>query len=286
MKVRAGLPETTGHLPAVTSWSGIPVMVSAGRLWDKRRGRFRAPGLPTWAQVDVALDSAGFVALTHHGGYPWSVEDYVELVAVHRGLSAGEGGLPSPWSWWSQMDLCCEPEIASDRGEVLARVEGTGRLLEECLEAVEWWRGEGDTDTPDPTPVLQGWLPEDYLRSAELADRALRGEWPSLVGVGSVCRRKLGGPAGLLRVVEALDRALPGGVGLHLFGVKSAALPELAATGRVSSVDSMAWDFHARKESRARGVPASIVNRGEVLVRWWMGQRGVSLPSPQLDLFR
>lgn len=134
MMVRAGLPETTEHLPAVTSARAIPVLVSAGRLWNGRAGRFRAPGLPTWKQADVAL--------THHGGYPWSVDDYVELVAVHRGLAPREGGLPAPWSWWSQTDLCCEPEVAADRAAVTHRVEGTARLLRECREAVEWWRGE------------------------------------------------------------------------------------------------------------------------------------------------
>lgn len=286
MIIRAGLPETTGHLPSISSAHAIPVLVSAGRLWDAKRCRFRAPGLPVWAQSDVALDSAGFVALVHHGGYPWTVDEYVEMVVTHRGIIGGEGGLPSPWAWWSQMDLCCEPEIARDRAEVLARVQGTAALLRECREAVEGWREEGDTDTTDPMPILQGWRPEDYRRSADLAGEVLGGEWPDLVGVGSVCRRQLTGPDGLFAVVEALDAVLPAGVGLHFFGVKGEALPRLSTYHRVASVDSMAWDYHARKDARARGGAASVVKRGQILVRWWHNQERARRAPIQLPLFR
>jgi hypothetical protein len=48
--------------------------------------------------------------------------------------------------------------------------------------------------------------------------------WPSLVGVGSVCRRQLSGEIGLMRVIDTLEGILPSHVQLHLFGIKSAAL--------------------------------------------------------------
>jgi len=48
--------------------------------------------------------------------------------------------------------------------------------------------------------------------------------------------------------VEALDRVLPSGVGLHLFGVKGTALRFLSDHPRIASVDSMAWDFAARRQ--------------------------------------
>lgn len=166
--VRVGLPESTGALVDAARAAWVPVMLSAGRLW--RRGRFASVGEAVWRLRDVALDSAGFVAMRHHGGYPWSVADYVELVAVAR-----PGGRPPPWTWWSQMDLCCEPEVAGDRGTVRARVEGTAQLLRECRQAVEWRRWEGDGDISDPLPVLQGWHADDYERSAELADTVLGG---------------------------------------------------------------------------------------------------------------
>lgn len=184
------------------------------------------------------------------------------------------------------MDLCCEPEVAGDRGTVRARVEGTAQLLRECRQAVEWRRWEGDGDISDPLPVLQGWHADDYERSAELADTVLGGAWPRLVGVGSVCRRHVGGPAGLLAVVARLSSVLPSNTRLHLFGVKSTALPLLReVSGRVESVDSMAWDFAARREAHAAGRPASVQARGEAMHRWIARQAKHAAPGPQLTLW-
>ena len=52
-----------------------------------------------------------------------------------------------------------------------------------------------------------------------------------MVGVGSVCRRHLHGPDGLIAIMGALDRVLPSGTVVHLFGAKGNALPALAAAG-------------------------------------------------------
>ena len=55
---------------------------------------------------------------------------------------------------------------------------------------------------------------------------------------------------GVVVSLERVDRVLPSGVQLHLYGVKSTALDvllaEAALDGRVRSVDSMAWDVAAR----------------------------------------
>jgi hypothetical protein len=66
--------------------------------------------------------------------------------------------------------------------------------------------------------------------------------WPDLVGVGSVCRKRLLGEDGLMRVLDTLEGVLPTHVRLHLFGVKSAAVSKLKDRPRVASVDSMAWN--------------------------------------------
>jgi hypothetical protein len=279
--VRVGIPEPNGHLVDVAHHNALPVLISAGALWDKARGRFGPPGLMVWRCCDVALDSAGFTAMKHWGGYPWTVDQYVDAVNLGRsGVRDDRGELPIPWTWWSQMDLCCEPEIASDRATVRARVEGTARLLAECREAVDAWRWEGDRELAYPMPVLQGWHPDDYRRSIDLADAVLGGDWPDLVGVGSVCRRQLGGPAGLWRVLDAIEGALPSHVKLHLFGVKSEALEQVGE--RVASVDSMAWDLAARLNKG--GAPSSVVTRGEAMIAWAQRQ-GQRRPGPQISLW-
>jgi queuine/archaeosine tRNA-ribosyltransferase len=198
----------------------------------------------------VFLDSAGFTAMKHWGGYPWTPEQYINMV------SEGE------WAYWSQMDFCCEPEVAKDRAEVESRVRMTAEHLKTLTDMAD------SMGISRPTPVLQGWFPSDYQLSAQLAEGVLGGDWPDLVGVGSVCRRDVHGEAGVIAIVRHLDGILPPHVRLHLFGVKSGALAQLAAHPRVESTDSMAWDFSARMICRKAGAPFSMDVRTSEMHRW------------------
>ena len=190
--IRVGLSQPGGRITFDMESRGLPVLVSANALFDHKKACFRP--IPTnLMDLDVALDSAGFVAMSHYHRYPWSVAQYAELAFL--------GG----FTWWSQMDVCCEPEVAADRVQVRRRVEATAQLLEMCREA--YWRlldavPEAGSFTGPPMPVLQGWEPEAYEYSAMLADRVLGGRWPDMVGIGSVCRRRLAGPNSLWRVLE------------------------------------------------------------------------------------
>jgi hypothetical protein len=252
VQIRIGLPTSFRRFSEAARRLGAPVLVSANAL---RRGdgrSFRTPPTNLFSGVPVSLDSAGFVALHRYGSFPWTVREYVELATAY------------PWDWWAQMDLCCEPEVAKDRSEVRRRVAATVRLLSEC-------RTEAARQGIDPPmPVLQGWEPGDYLECAEAM-----GELPSLVGVGSVCRRDWSGRAGMLSVVEALDRALPSRTRLHLFGVKGSAIRRLAGHPRVHSVDSMAWDLDARYTARDGNTLEHRIAR----MRTWYTRQVESLPQ-------
>ena len=252
--IRAGLPSVGGALARTAARLGAHTLVSAGSLY---RDGWRSPGASAY-HLRPALDSGGFTAM-RAGGYRWSVAEYVEFVATN----GGDGAQPIPWSWWAAMDYCCEPEIAPNRAEVQRRMAATVASYQETLEHLAWWRGEGDAETPDPVPVLQGRTVADYLWSADATAevRAL----PTLVGVGSVCRRPVGE---IVAIVDALDRALPGHVRLHLFGAKGAALPHLAAYDRVASVDSMAWDYRARRAAHDDGRANTVADRAVELERW------------------
>lgn len=259
MIVRLGLPKTTGEFPGAALRLGAPVLVSAGGLWDGKRGRFREPGTAI-TDLDVALDSAGFVAMKQWGGYPWTVEQYVEL-ALSR----------PTFSWWSAPDLCCEPELACN---VDARVKGTADLLLQTLRIVDHWR-KAAPDVywlHDPMPILQGWTPAHYRQSIHhigLYLRAMGREWPDLVGVGSVCRRPLRGATGLVSVLAEIDKGLPENVKLHLFGVKGSALAVLAENPRIASVDSLAWDFGARIDARKAGHSSTNAHRIAAMTSWY-----------------
>ncbi|PTT78681.1 hypothetical protein DBR42_22940 [Pelomonas sp. HMWF004] len=236
--VRVGIPLTGGSLVAAARERGYPVLFSANafaKVYGKtheRAGDFRGFSFPDLAQFDglnAALDSAGFVAAVKYGDYRWTVSEYYDLVASY------------PWAFHAAMDYCCEPEIAGDRPLRLLRMAGTAQLLAQCREEA---RSRG---LPMPMPVIQGYRPDEYAMCAEWLPVD---EWPELVGIGSVCRRHVHGPNGILSILEALDSVLPPHVRCHLFGVKSSALALLANHPRVASVDSQAWDMQARAERR------------------------------------
>ena len=311
-QVRVGLPYLTHEadhpfLHAVRAL-GAPVLISMGSLYREAEGGFRRLPLTAWT-VGAALDSAGFVAMARFGGYRWTVADYVEQVVLNFPGDDEEDGdddpvrcaLPSPMEWWSAPDYCCEKQIAGNRAEVERRIALTVEGYQDARELLEAWRREGENQARDPMPILQGRLPADYVRCAEqlaaAADavdpctcptdpEACGATWhrertglPELVGVGSVCTRPVGGPEGLLPVLEALDEALPAHVRLHLFGVKGEALSKLGRlAGRVQSIDSMAWDkaasWEADKLSRAAGerVSCTLDMRVKHLQRWHAAQ--------------
>lgn len=293
--------RTTQALVAIMALRGASAAVEAPLAPKLARAlrfthAFQEPDSGIWEMrdadegwPDIALDSAGFVAWKVHGGYPWPLGDYVAL------------GCSWPWTWWSAPDACCEPEIATNADEVDYRVRWTAGALRATLQAVDeihtLERGQRaaigldgpDPWTRDPMPILQGWRPEDYMRSAYWTEAVLaerERHWPRLVGVGSVCRRQVQGPTGLLAVVETLDAALPPHVQLHLFGVKSEALPELGRLGRrVASVDSQAWDRAARWEAGKAGVSCTMAVRREAMRTWWGEQQRALRGAVQLSLF-
>jgi hypothetical protein len=259
--VRVGIPASFKRFTAAAVEMEAPILVSANAL--RRDGKFRVPTHGLFNGADVALDSAGFVAMTRYNGFPWSPEEYVDLAASY------------PWAWWASMDYCCEPEIAKDRDEVIRRQIATVKMLRTCERLAD------ERGIERPLPVLQGWAPEDYERCAEMM-----GELPGLVGIGSVCRRNVEGPYGLLTVVDRLDRGLPKHTMLHLFGVKGTGVFALRGHPRVHSTDSMAWDFACRRE---RGqLPYSIETRIQWMRRWY-GEQVIGLSRPgwamQMEMF-
>jgi hypothetical protein len=305
--VRIGLPVVTGTLIEQAP-PGSRFLVSANAFWSRQRQQFVAPvdrdelryltegskaprgSRPLlWERLayGTALDSAGFVAMTLYGGeYPWSVAEYVNFATAF------------PFDWYSSMDYCCEREIAADRQIVRRRVELTAERYGDCIEHARYLReGEGMDWVTDATPIVQGWLPEDYRECVHLLDQHMHDGWPELVGVGSVCRRQLTGPDGIDRILATLDSVLPPHVKLHLFGVKSTALRKLAKHPRIASIDSCAWDFAARsaaywqrKAEREAGVPEAgltkktIAFRGEFM-RDWATKQVEAAKRAQLDLF-
>jgi hypothetical protein len=219
---------------------------------------------------EIHLDSAGFHAQAAWGGFPWTPESYV------LGLCAA-----FPWTRFSSMDLCVEEEVARDRIEVRERIAKTVRLNLACQTLAK------DAGIAERLmPVIQGSLPDDYLRCYDSLSGMIGEE--RVVGVGSMCRRQTGGDDGIVAVVEALDRELPRGVRLHLFGLKSDAAEAVASLDeRIASIDSQAYGVTARKEAGQRRLADPSFSKSnafvaEIMADWYRGQRRrMALPRPR-----
>lgn len=279
--MRVGIPHRGGRLAFHAFNQGYPAMVSASAFWCRKTEQFKVPRASDLYELDFALDSAGFTAMRlwkargaqpgMAGVFPWSYAQYVELAAL------------SGASWWSQPDLCCEPEIAESRDEVDYRIRATATLLEGVLRIVYAWQNElaktcspGTVAcmVPPPVPVLQGWSADDYLRSLDLVDQVWS-RWqpwlapPALLGVGSVCRRHVHNPEhGLLAILARLEGRLPDGAQLHLFGVKGASLSHVRQWNRIASADSMAYDEGARRVAWRARRTNTVGHRCEAMTRW------------------
>lgn len=240
-----------------------PMLISANCLsiWSTRRGWREWTG---WKLHHLAnahslhslvLDSAGYAAMSVYGGFPWTVDSYVALAAAF------------PFRWWASLDYCVEQGVARDREEVIDRLSRTIRANRDCRQRAA---DLGITDTL--MPVIQGRLPEDYERCID----ALWGMMKpgAIIGVGSMCRREIDGPEGLIAVIDHLDRVLPKGVRLHAFGVKGPAIPYLLPFAhRIASLDSQAYGVSARREAHQRRISKSDQLVADHMEHWLHTQR-------------
>ncbi len=179
-----------------------------------------------------ALDSGAFTTLTR--GEPFDPPAvYTTRVRRYRDEI---GRL----AWAAPQDFMCEPFALAATG--LSVHEHQRRTVANYVAL-----RDAAPDLPF-IPVVQGWTVRDYLRCVDLyaaplsrggADLDLTAV--ELVGVGSVCRRQGADAAGA--VITGLREV---GVGrLHGFGFKVGGLRRFG--GMLTSADSMAWSYAARR---------------------------------------
>lgn len=235
------------HLPAepLTFYTGTHM---PHWLWDPRvdfplfvchrtlaRYRTLRPATRAWA-----LDSGGFTELATHGRWTTTPREYVAATARY---DREIGGL----EWAAPQDWMCEPAIRHGGAWNGRRYAGTGltvaehqaRTVANWLELAALWPEHSDEDNPY-MPVLQGETVDDYHACAQMyADAGVHLEHFPLVGLGSVCRLQATGR--FLRLAEELTPRLA----LHGFGVKFQGIA--AASAHLTSADSLAWSYHARR---------------------------------------
>ena len=262
-------------------WSpdvAVPLFVSARRLGQMPYTRMR-PALSRWA-----LDSGGFTELSMHGTWTTSPDVYCGMVAE---LDRIIGGL----DWAAPQDWMCEPAII--HGGQLPNGQttpGTGltvdvhqaRTVENFLTLRDLWPQYSDSECPF-MPVLQGWTGPHYERcAARYAAAGVRLDEYPVVGLGSVCRRQDTGEIG------AIAATFTPWLALHGFGVK---LAGLSAYGHMlTSADSLAWSFTARRDAALPGCRhQSCANCPRYALAWRdrvLAAITQAAGSQQLDLFR
>jgi hypothetical protein len=199
--------------------------ISVNRLRPRRAMLKLAP------DAEWILDSGAFTMLALHGSYLDTPEDYAREIRRW----AGSGRLLAAVS----QDYMCEPFMLERTGLTL--------LDHQLLTLTRYDRLRAcDTGGVYVLPVLQGYAPEDYAAHVWMyGDRLPPGAW---VGVGSVCKRN-GSPGVVAAVLSAIRRERHD-LRLHGFGLKLTALASLAVREQLTSADSMAWSYAARREGR------------------------------------
>lgn len=129
--MRVGIPHKGGRLSFHAFNESYPVMVSASAFWNPNAGVFSVPEATNLTELDMALDSAGFTAMLNWkakgrqagmaGVFPWTYVQYCELASTL-----------SP-AWWSQPDMCCEPEICTDQAMIGCHSHSPRRHAAPCL---------------------------------------------------------------------------------------------------------------------------------------------------------
>jgi hypothetical protein len=237
------------HQPGWLATAQVPLFVSYRRLAGRRT-------LPR-AAAPWALDSGGFTELSLHG--TWQTPAATYLAAVRR--FRDEIGR---MEWAAPMDWMCEPWITGitglDVGEHQRRTVGNFLHLRESAP-----------DLPI-IPVLQGWTVDDYLACADQYERAgidLTAE--PLVGLGSVCRRQATAEAAAIVTTLAAR-----GLRLHGFGFKTLGLRSCGHS--LSSADSLAWSYDARRKPPLPGHPHKNCANCQPYALYWRTRTLNSLP--------
>lgn len=250
------------HQPHWLATAGVPLFISHRRLAGRKT-------LPR-AAAEWALDSGAFSELSLYGQWRTTVREY------HRAVRRYDDEI-GKLSWAAPLDLMCEPDMLSKTG--LSVAEHQRRTVDNFVELQELW--DGKTYDNPYMPVIQGWLPDDYLRCVDMYEaRGIDLTQYPIVGVGSVCRRQASSQ--IDTVISAILRRDPD-MPLHAFGVKAGGLKIYGR--KILTCDSLAWSYQARREPPLAGhIHSSCANCLDYALTWRSRVLAVR-PSQQLTLF-
>jgi hypothetical protein len=228
------------HMPNWLATVNIPLFVSRRTLCNRRT-------FPR-ANARWALDSGGFSELSMFGNWETSPVQYANEV---KRFCSEIGNM----DWASVQDWMCEPFIVRKTGlsvhDHQKRTIESYQRLSDLAPEIPW------------TPVMQGFKYDEYLRHVDMYCSAGIDLWSlPIVGVGSICRRQHTKEAEII-----LDKLAGIGLKLHGFGFKMLGLDHVSNI--LSSADSLAWSFSARRDPPLPGCThKNCANCSKYALQW------------------
>ncbi len=172
------------------------------------------------------MDSGAFTEISTNGRFRNTVSEYAEQIDRWRACGNMELAVAQ--------DYMCEPFVLAKTGMTVK--EHQRLTIERYDELVE-------LSPVGVMPVLQGYMPEEYLTHLrQYGDRVKHG---MRVGVGSICKRN-SKPSDIAEVLGTIKAERPD-IKLHGFGLKITALANAYILSLLESADSMAWSYRARR---------------------------------------
>ena len=200
------------------------VMMSAGSIatpegtkWNLSRTR-----LPETVER-VILDSGGFSFFSRWGDYPFTLEQYLDLVYYIKDIH--------PLFRVVTLDYPCEPEI--DRSQLMTNEERINKTVSNTVRCF-------DSDNTLPwLPVIQGYTIQEYLSCIDKYKDA--GVMSDYWAIGSICSRK-GSPYQIRNILATIKKHHESKK-IHSFGLSLKYLADPQVFHSIYSSDSSAWNW-------------------------------------------
>ena len=213
------------------------IMISSSRFLNKSGEFTRNPFIPK--SKGWFLDSGGFSFLSEWKKYPFSIDDYAQIINKKKPNFA------------ATMDYPCEPELnivyKTKNHSNSFSMSVNDRIDMTVKNAVSLVDNYGFNNTII-VPVIQGWNIEEYKYCIDMYHKY--DLITDYMAFGSMCRRVSIKEA--KQLVTKLTSYLMkfGDVKHHFFGFKISFLKDLAIQSRVYSFDTSAWTFNTNQRGR------------------------------------
>lgn len=200
------------------------LMISAARLWNEGRDAFSVCTVPP--VKDWFLDSGAFTAVNAWGMYPWTAEQYLDLIWKLRP------------AYVATMDYPCEDDAPG------RMIHTEPQRVWATIQEAKWLLNQDLPDETTVVPVIQGYSLEQYLwgifmmwQEKVLTDYMAVGSMSRRVNVERMARL-------MTHINNRVQQARPGAK-LHWFGLKLNALADARCYPLIHSLDTSAWSMNA-----------------------------------------